>query len=91
MIPVLSLSWKRIPVTLVEKYLKHFVVTAAKARAGSIWSWDVVNEVMANDGEPMDIDGLRTQYKEYRAMGASYVDKAFHWACLLYTSDAADE
>ena len=72
--------WKRIPASLVEKYLKHYVVSAARTRAGRIWSWDVVNEVMANDGEPMDVDGLRTQYKEYRSMGPSYVDKAFHWA-----------
>jgi len=28
----------------------------------------------------MDHDGLRTQYKEYRAMGAGYIDQAFLWA-----------
>ena len=72
--------WNRLPDHLAEKYLRHFVVSAAKTRAGKVWSWDVVNECMADDGQPMDADGLRTQYKEYRAMGQSYVDKAFHWA-----------
>ena len=72
--------WQRLPPTSVEKYLKHFVVSAARTRKGKVWSWDVVNEVMADDNQPMDADGLRTEYKEYRAVGPSHVKKAFHWA-----------
>ena len=56
------------------------VDTFARSRAGNIWCWDVVNEVMAEDNQPMDALGLRTDFKEYQAMGPSFVEKAFRWA-----------
>jgi len=34
--------WKRIPISLVPKYLKHYVNSAAKTRRGQIWSWEAM-------------------------------------------------
>ena len=76
-----SADWfQKIPNETVEQTLSFYITALAQQRAGQIWVWDVVNEVMANDDEVMDRDGLRSQYKEYQAMGPGYVDKAFHWA-----------
>jgi len=72
--------WRRLPNSEVERTLFHYVDTFARARAGNVWCWDVVNEVIAEDNQPMDQLGLRTDFKEYQAMGKSYVEKAFHWA-----------
>ena len=72
--------WMELPNERVEPLLFRYVDGLTKARAGKIHVWDVVNEVIANDGEPMDADGLRTNNKEYQAMGASYIDKVFQWA-----------
>lgn len=76
-----NLGWyTALPDDQIEPVLETFVMATAGARAGSIWVWDVVNEVMADDGSPMDADGLRTDVREYIAIGPDYVDKAFHWA-----------
>lgn len=75
-----DLAWfQRLKASAVERYLRRFVIAMACSRSGDVWLWDVVNEVMADDGEPMDADGLRIDLKEYSAMGPEYVDKAFHW------------
>ena len=76
-----SLSWwEKLPDEDIPRYLKQFINRAAGDHAGRIWVWDVVNEVMADSGDRMDQDGLRTQYKEYRAMGSDYVEFAFRAA-----------
>lgn len=72
--------WQAQPNELVGQRIKQFIDSLAGCRAGKIWVWDVLNEVMASDGQSMDGNGLRTDYKEYRAMGASYVNKSFEWA-----------
>ena len=72
--------WKNQPLDRVEPNLRGFIQTFVSQHAGKIWTWDVVNEVMADDNQRMDANGLRVDYVEYRAMGQAYVDKAFHWA-----------
>lgn len=72
--------WQRLPDKTVARKMQQYIRTMAGKRAGKVWVWDVVNEVMAENDQPMDESGLRTNYKEYRAMGASYVDQAFRWA-----------
>ncbi|QDS88587.1 Endo-1,4-beta-xylanase Z precursor [Rosistilla ulvae] len=76
-----NLAWYvALPDDQLEPTLEQFVTAMAASRAGHVWVWDVVNEVMADDGGPMDADGLRTDLREYQAIGPEYVDKAFHWA-----------
>lgn len=66
---------------LHEAALEQYVSTMASATAGDMWVWDVVNEVLADPGDPaVDSFGLRTGYVEYQEIGPSYVDKAFAWA-----------
>ena len=72
--------WNELPLDAVEDSLSSFITRLATVRAGKVWVWDVVNEVIADDGVPMDQFGLRTDVKEYAAMGADYVEKAFRWA-----------
>ena len=76
-----SLRWyQRLPNEQVEKHLEQFIKKAAGDHAGKVWVWDVVNEVMADYGQKRDSLGLRTKYKEYKAMGPGYVDFAFRTA-----------
>jgi len=76
-----ELDWYQQPDVDHEAVLKRYITAMASARAGKVWVWDVVNEVMADPGESgSDEFGLRTDYVEYRKIGADYVDKAFHWA-----------
>ena len=72
--------WKRVRRNETESTLRHYVESMVTCRAGEVWVWDVVNEVMADDGEAMDASGLRTSYKEYKNIGPNYVDLAFQWA-----------
>ncbi len=72
--------WQALPNDQVEELLFRYVNGLAKTKSGQIWCWDVVNEVIAADGDAMDEDGLKTEYKEYQAMGATYIEKAFRWA-----------
>lgn len=72
--------WNQLANNSVETTLFAYVDSLARTQSGKVWTWDVVNEVMADDDEPMDQDGLRTKYKEYQAMGPEYVDKVFRWA-----------
>lgn len=72
--------WVKLPNAQVEAGLKTFVQALVTTRRGKVWVWDVANEIMAEDGEPMDSAGLRTDYKEYQAIGPQYVEKLFQWA-----------
>ena len=64
-----------------EEALRRWVDTVAGVRRGEVWVWDVVNEVMADPGDPaVDGWGLKTDWIEYEQIGADYVDKAFRWA-----------
>lgn len=72
--------WQQLPDQAIGDYLEKFINTTAGGHAGRIWAWDVVNEVMADNGEDMDALGLRTRYKEYRALGPGYVEFAFRAA-----------
>ena len=76
-----SLRWfQRLPDDQVAGYLQRFIQRTAGDHAGKVWLWDVVNEVMADNGENRDGQGLRTKYKEYQAMGPGYVEFAFRAA-----------
>ena len=72
--------WKKLENDQLEDLLQRYITELASARAGNIWVWDVVNEVIAADGQAMDDDGLRTDFREYQAIGPAYVEKAFRWA-----------
>ncbi|TWT91617.1 endo-1,4-beta-xylanase [Neorhodopirellula pilleata] len=84
------LPWFRdLPNDQVEATLQQYVTTMASSTAGDVWVWDVVNEIIGDNGDVMDADGLRIglgsgdgfiAYKEYEAMGSDYVRKAFEWA-----------
>ena len=72
--------WQQQADHLVAPRMKTYIDKMAGVRRGKIWVWDVLNEIMANKGQAMDANGLRTDFKEYRAMGPEYVNKAFEWA-----------
>lgn len=84
------LPWfNNLPTDEVEPVLERYVRTMASSTAGGVWVWDVVNEVIGDNGDIMDENGLRTAlrtgegvvpYREYEAMGPEYIDKAFQWA-----------
>ena len=84
------LPWFRdLPNEDVEPTLRQYVQTMAGAVAGDVWVWDVVNEIIGDNGDVMDADGLRIglgsgdgflPYKEYEAMGPDYIAKSFRWA-----------
>lgn len=76
-----ALNWfQKLPNDQVPDYLDKFISKTAGDHAGKVWVWDVVNEVMADYGQQMDQQGLRTKYKEYKAMGPGYVEFAFRSA-----------
>jgi GH35 family endo-1,4-beta-xylanase len=64
----------------VNTYIKAIVSAAGK---GTVYSWDVVNEVMGDDNDDMDADGVRRKMWngkaiiEYKAMGQNYISHAF--------------
>jgi endo-1,4-beta-xylanase len=81
--------FQELPNDQVESRLSQYVDTMATSTAGSVWVWDVVNEVIGDNGDVMDENGIRmglgsgdgfVPYKEYAAMGADYIAKAFQWA-----------
>ncbi len=72
--------WRELPDHQAKPVLRHYIQNLASRQAGKVWVWDVVNEALADDGEVMDSDGLRTRYKEYQAIGKDYVEQAFYWA-----------
>ncbi len=80
---------QQLPNDQVEGKLREFVSTVVNETRGRVWVWDVVNEVIGDTGDSMDADGIRMgdvrngmfkPYKEYQAMGQSYIAKAFQWA-----------
>lgn len=78
-----NLNWfNQLPDKEIPEYLGRFIDAVAGTRTGQIWVWDVVNEAIADPGQPMDFDGVRTDFKEYRAMGSRYIDFAFQRAKL---------
>ncbi len=84
------LPWfQNLPNEDVEQVLQQYTSTMAGSVSGGVWVWDVVNEVIGDNGDVMDPDGLRmglgtgenfVPYKEYAAMGPDYISKAFEWA-----------
>lgn len=81
--------FQNLPDNQVEGKLRQYISTMVGSAAGRVWVWDVVNEVIGDNGNQMDASGLRTgavrngafrPYKEYQALGADYVAKAFRWA-----------
>jgi endo-1,4-beta-xylanase len=83
-------SWlQALPNDQVEPKLRQYIDTVGRTMAGKVWVWDVVNEVIGDNGDQMDADGVRTgdyrngsfsPYKEYSAMGQNYIANAFRWA-----------
>ncbi len=83
-------AWlQALPNNQVEAKLRQFVSTLAASTAGRVWVWDVVNEVIGDNSDVMDADGVRLgdfrngtfkPYKEYQALGQAYIAKAFQWA-----------
>ncbi len=68
-------------ITAVEREMNQHIDRVASAFAGSIWTWDVVNEAFGDYGDSnVDSNGLRKSYKEFQAMGADYIKKAFYRA-----------
>mmetsp|Transcript_14513 Transcript_14513/g.21354 ORF Transcript_14513/g.21354 Transcript_14513/m.21354 type:complete len:596 (-) Transcript_14513:103-1890(-) len=70
--------------SLVEERMYQYIDALAKVRAGKVYTWDVVNEVMGDDNNMNDSDGVRVFkfgtnniLKEYEAMGQDYIRRAF--------------
>jgi endo-1,4-beta-xylanase len=59
-----------------EQVMVKHITTVAKHYAGRVYSWDVVNEPIHNDGRP---DGLRRK-PWVDLLGPQYLDIAFHTA-----------
>ena len=78
--------WNVQPLNTVEQNMFKYMQAVAVAGKGKVYSWDVVNEVMGDDGNDNDADGVRRSLSngkpimEYKAMGQSYIQKAFHFA-----------
>ncbi|MGI5525783.1 endo-1,4-beta-xylanase [Micromonospora sp. CA-259024] len=53
--------------------LREHVTTVAARYRGKVWAWDVVNEVLNDDGTLRDTIWLRK-------LGPSYISEAFRWA-----------
>ena len=56
--------------------LKNHVQTIVTHFRGKVVSWDVVNEALADDGEPTLANGLRSTVFSQR-MGVDFIDQAF--------------
>ncbi|MEU5720703.1 endo-1,4-beta-xylanase [Micromonospora sp. NPDC047738] len=57
----------------VRAVLRKHVTTVASRYRGRVWAWDVVNEVLAEDGSLRDTIWLRK-------LGPGYIADAFRWA-----------
>ncbi len=53
--------------------LRHHIITVVSRYRGKVWAWDVVNEVLAEDGSLRDSLWLRK-------LGPRYIADAFRWA-----------
>ncbi|SCL51034.1 endo-1,4-beta-xylanase [Micromonospora peucetia] len=65
-----SESWSR---ERLRSVLREHVQTTVTRYRGKIWAWDVVNEVLAEDGKLRDSIWLR-------GLGPTYIADAFRWA-----------
>ncbi|MBY8872434.1 endo-1,4-beta-xylanase [Micromonospora sp. PLK6-60] len=65
-----SESWSR---ERLRSLLRQHVMTVAARYRGKVWAWDVVNEVLAEDGSLRDTIWLRR-------LGPGYIADAFRWA-----------
>ncbi|KAI2497339.1 endo-1-4-beta-xylanase [Fragilaria crotonensis] len=78
--------WTEQPLNMVQNNMFKYMQAVAVAGKGKVYSWDVVNEVMGDDGDDNDADGVRRSMgngkpiMEYKAMGQSYIQKAFKFA-----------
>jgi endo-1,4-beta-xylanase len=75
----------------VKSILEDHVRTVIRRYKNRIWSWDVVNEAIADGG------GYRTNSFWYQKLGQDYIKWAFHWAheedpnAILYYNDYGAE
>ncbi|MEV6372426.1 endo-1,4-beta-xylanase [Micromonospora musae] len=65
-----SESWPR---ERIRELLRQHITTVVSRYRGKIWAWDVVNEVLAEDGSLRDSLWLRK-------LGPGYIADAFRWA-----------
>lgn len=78
--------WTSQPLNTVQRNMYKYMQAVAVAGKGKVYSWDVVNEAMGDAGDDMDADGVRRSMgngkpiMEYKAMGQSYIGKAFKFA-----------
>ena len=75
--------WDDNPGADVEDTLREFITDTVKVRKGDVFVWDVVNEVFGYpgwDGNTVDEYSLRTDYREYQALGRDYIRKSFEFA-----------
>jgi endo-1,4-beta-xylanase len=78
--------WNEQSLDNVENRMYQYMTAVVTAGRGLVETWDVVNEVMGDDNNDMDEDGVRRSLfngkpiKEYQAMGQDYVKKAFQFA-----------
>ncbi len=57
----------------LRELLREHITTVVSRYRGKVWAWDVVNEVLADDGSMRDTVWLRE-------LGPGYVADAFRWA-----------
>lgn len=57
----------------LRELLREHITTVVSRYRGKVWAWDVVNEVIADDGSMRDTVWLRK-------LGPDYVADAFRWA-----------
>jgi len=87
-IATLAPWWNVQDIDDIERNMKRFMKAVYDASVPvPMYSWDVVNEVMADDNDEMDQEtGVRIRLsdgspiQEYRAMGSGYVREAFFYA-----------
>jgi endo-1,4-beta-xylanase len=78
--------WSKQPINTVESNMYKYMKTVVSAGGGKVYSWDVLNEVMGDDNNDNDADGVRktlydgTPIIEYKAMGQDYIRAAFRFA-----------
>lgn len=68
--PWVSESWSA---EELRELLKQYITTVVSRYRGKIWAWDVVNEVLDEDGSLRDTIWLRK-------LGPGYIADAFRWA-----------
>lgn len=64
----------------VKQVLQQYIHTFVSRYRSQICAWDVVNEAIADDMDPQDTPGLRTDSFWYQTLGPDYIALAFQWA-----------